>query len=270
MTPRDGDSADAVDAVGRVTRQREGQVLVVTLSNPRRRNAMTWQMYDELAAVCEDVAADAEIRVLIIRGEGSVFAAGTDIGQFRDFATGADGVAYENRVGAVLDRLLALDIPVIAAVDGPAVGAGLAIAACCDVIVASDTAVFGVPIARTLGNCIPPQVMGRLHERLGVARTMTMLLTAELLGAPDAATAGFVSRIVAASELDESASALASRIAASAPLTLASLKEIDRRLGRARGSVDADDLIALCYGSDDFREGVSAFLDHRTPQWTGR
>lgn len=254
---------------GRVILSRDGGVLHVTLSNPERRNALTWDMYDQLAAACAEVGQDAGIRAVVLRGQGAAFAAGTDIGQFRDFTSGADGVAYEHRVGAVLEQLLAIDVPVLAVVDGPAVGAGLAIAACSDVIVASDEAVFGVPVARTLGNCIPPLVMGRLHERLGVARTMAMLLTAKLLSAEDAAIAGFVFTVVRADELDAVVADLTRRIVASAPLTLASLKEIDRRLGRARNPVDADDVLERCYGSDDFHEGVSAFLEHRKPQWTG-
>ena len=259
-------------AAGRVVLRREGPVLHAVLSNPARRNAITWAMYDQLLELCDEVDADPGLRLVVVRGEGEAFAAGTDVHQFAAFGEGerggADGVAYEHRVAAVLDRLLALRVPVLGVVDGPAVGAGLAVAAVCDVLVATTEARFGVPIARTLGNCIPAAVVARLQQRLGAGRTTAMLLTARLLGADEAAAAGFVHRVVPRAELDAAAADLVRRISAGAPLTLASLKEIDRRLAPA--VAPADDLLARCYGSADFREGVAAFLDHRTPQWEGR
>jgi enoyl-CoA hydratase/carnithine racemase len=245
----------------------EGTVHVV-LSHPRRRNALTWPMYDRLLAVCDEVDADETVRVVVLRGAGDAFAAGTDIRQFEDFRSGADGVAYERRIALVLSRLLGLRVPLVGVVTGPAVGAGLALAAVCDILVATPEARFGVPIARTLGNCIPAAVVARLQRRLGAGRTMAMLLTSRSLPASDAAAAGFVSAVLPGPELDDAVQDLVRRITAGAPLTLAALKEIDRRLAAA--DVADEDLLERCYGSADFREGVSAFLDHRTPQWEGR
>jgi enoyl-CoA hydratase/carnithine racemase len=242
--------------------------LHVVLSNPRRRNALTWHMYDRLLAVCDEVAADETVRAVVLRGAGDAFAAGTDIRQFADFRSGADGVAYERRIALVLSRLLGLRVPLVGVVTGPAVGAGLALAAVCDILVATPEARFGVPIARTLGNCIPAAVVARLQRRLGASRTMAMLLTARSLTASDAAAAGFVSAVLPGPELDDGVRDLVGRISAGAPLTLAALKEIDRRLAGA--DVADEDLLERCYGSADFREGVSAFLDHRRPQWEGR
>jgi enoyl-CoA hydratase len=226
-------------------------------------------MYDALEEGCASVSADPSVRVVVIRGAGGeAFAAGTDIAQFRDFRTADDGVAYEHRVGRVLDRLLAVPVPVLSVVEGPAVGAGLAVAACSDLVLATPDAVFGVPVARTLGNCLPPAVVARLQRRLGAARTMTMLLTASLLPAAAAAESGFVAAVVPADELEAEVAATVTRIRRGAPLTLVALKEIDRRLGAE--VPDGDDLLRRCYGSDDFREGVAAFLDHRRPVWKGR
>jgi crotonobetainyl-CoA:carnitine CoA-transferase CaiB-like acyl-CoA transferase/enoyl-CoA hydratase/carnithine racemase len=255
---------------GTVEVRRDGPVLRVTLCNPTRRNAITWGMYDRLLEACQEADADG-VRVVVIRGAGgAAFAAGTDIRQFAGF-DGEAGVAYERRVGEVLDRLTTVRVPVVAVVEGPAVGAGLAIAAACDVVVATPDAVFGAPIARTLGNCLAPAVLARLQSRLGAARSMAMLLGSQLLSAVEAQRAGFVAEVVSREALDGHVENLLGRIAAAAPLTLAALKEIDRRLhAAAAASVDADDLLHACYGSADFEEGRRAFLERRTPRWRGR
>lgn len=259
----------APGAQARVSLDVRDGVAHVELSNPGRRNAFTWGMYDELEAACVSVRADPAVRVVVIRGAGGeAFAAGTDITQFRDFDGAEDGVAYEHRVGRVLDALLAVPVPVLSVVQGPAVGAGLAVAACSDVVLATPDAVFGVPIARTLGNCLPSAVVARLQRRLGAARTTTMLLTATLLPAAAAAESGFVAAVLPPDRLEDEVAATVTRIRRGAPLTLAALKEIDRRLAAA--VPDGDDLLRDCYGSDDFREGVAAFLEHRRPNWTGR
>ncbi|GAB7191474.1 enoyl-CoA hydratase [Kineococcus sp. NUM-3379] len=254
---------------GAVLVHREGGALHVVLSNPGRRNALTWEMYDRLVGVCDDVAADPSVRVVVLRGAGGAFAAGTDIRQFAGF-DGADGLAYERRVGSVLERLAGVRVPVVGVVEGPAVGAGLALAALCDVLVATPGARFGVPVARTLGNCIPAAVVARLQRRLGTGRTTAMLLTARLLDAREAATAGFVHLLVEEDGLEEAVAGLLGRVLAGAPLTLAALKEVDRRLAAAAAAVEDSDLLLRCYGSADFREGVTAFLEHRAPRWEGR
>jgi crotonobetainyl-CoA:carnitine CoA-transferase CaiB-like acyl-CoA transferase/enoyl-CoA hydratase/carnithine racemase len=244
--------------VGEVRSRRDGPVLHVELANPARRNALTWEMYDELQKLCVAARADADLRVVVLRGAGESFAAGTDIAQFTEFSRAADGLDYERRVGAVIEDLLAVPVPVLGVVDGPAVGGGLAIAACCDVLVATDRAVFGAPIARTLA---------RLQRRLGVSRTMGMLLTARTIDAQEAAAAGFVHAVVPPTELNAAAVEFTGRLASGAPRTLAGLKEIDRRLSAV--DVDADDVLADCYGSADFREGVAAFVARRAPRWSG-
>lgn len=243
----------------------------LTLSNPRQRNALTLEMYDQLHQACEEIDAASHVRVTVLRGAGGqALAAGTDIREFRGFTSGADGVAYERRVGRAVERLAALRMPVIAAVEGPAVGAGIALTVCCDIVVCTPDAVFGAPIARTLGNCLAPAVVARLYACLGRARTLRALLTAELVGAQEAYEAGLVSQIVDADGLDEHIAGLTARIAGCAPLTLAALKEADRRVLAGSAPASAEDLYELCYGSRDFREGVSAFLDKRAPEWQGR
>ena len=254
----------------------QSEITRLTISHPDRRNALTWEMYEQLYAACEE--ADARgARVVVLRGDpaaGGAFAAGTDIRHFAAFADGKadgeEGLACEQRMSRVLNRVLALRAPLVGVVEGPAVGGGLALAAACDLLLATPAARFGVPIARTLGNCLPASVIARLKDRLGGARAMALLLTGELLSAEAARDAGFVYRLVSPGGLEDELAALTERLRGCAPLTLAALKETDRRLTAAAAATDTDDLLRACYGSADFREGVRAFLGHRAPRWQGR
>ncbi len=250
---------------------RDGAILRLTLSNPERRNAITWPMYDGLSSIESLVAEDRGIRVVVLRGAGGkAFAAGTDIRQFADFTTGEQGVEYERRIAAVLTSLLRVRVPVVGVVQGPAVGAGLALAACCDLVVATPDAVFGAPVARTLGNTLPPLVIARLQQRLGAGRTMALLLTAGLMPSSEAAIAGFVTEVIEREDLDERVEQLLAVICANAPLTLASMKEFDRRILRDGAFVDGEDVLAEVYASRDFQAGVKAFLAHEDVEWEGR
>lgn len=261
----------AVTSVAEVRVTRDDDVMTLTLSHPGKRNALTSEMYDALATQFAAADEDAALRAVVIRGDtDGGFAAGTDIATFTDFDGGADGVAYERRVGAVLRALQALPIPTIAAVHGAAVGAGLAIAASCDIVVAERGAVFGAPIARTLGNCLPAAVIHRVASRVGTARALDMLLTAALVPAEQLTATGFVARLADPGELETSVEAVVRGIRRSAPLTLQAVKESVRRLDAAAPLADNDDLLALCYGSEDFSEGVSAFFAKRHPQWKGK
>ncbi len=154
---------------------------------------MTWEMFEGLHAACERADDDPAVKVVVLRGAGDkAFVAGTDIAQFEDFASGADGVAYEARFTRIIDRLENVDVPTVAAVRGACVGGGLAIAAACDLRVATESARFGVPIARTLGNCLSSNSMSFLLFHLGPAVTLDLLLRAELLTGPEAHAQGFV------------------------------------------------------------------------------
>ena len=153
----------------------------VLFDRPWARNAMTWAMYDGLAAACAAINENSCVRVAVLRGAGGkAFVAGTDIAQFRQFANGDDGVAYEARLDGFVDTLERLCVPSIAVVEGFAVGAGLAIANACDIRIAASGARFGVPIARTLGNCLSAANLRRLCVTLGVNWVKRMLLLAEM------------------------------------------------------------------------------------------
>ena len=246
----------------------DGGVLTVTFNRPAQRNAMTWAMYEELERACERADADDAIRVMVLRGAGDkAFVAGTDIGQFAEFGTGEDGVAYEHRIESVLTRLQNVDVPTVAAIDGYCVGGGLGIASCTDIRVATPSAKFGVPIARTLGNCLSGVTLTLLTHQLGQPRATSLLLTARMMPAEEALSCGFVTELT--DDLDASTKALTDKLLAHAPLSMWATKEAIRRLRRAT-ALDDTDIVARVYGSDDFHNAVAAFGNKQRATWTGR
>jgi enoyl-CoA hydratase/carnithine racemase len=252
-----------------LTYERRGPAAVITFNRPQARNAMTFAMYEALHERCDDVDADDDVRVLVLRGAGGrAFVSGTDIRQFLDFDSGRTGVDYEAGIDRYIGRLDRVRKPTIALVDGYAVGAGLAIAAACDLRVCTPEAQFGLPIARTLGNCLSMAGYARLAAILGEARTKDIVFTARMVGADEALAAGLVSAVVAAEDIEEQVFALAERVASHAPITLRVTKEALRRI-REANVPDGADLVAEAYGSEDFRQGVAAFLEKRRHTWTG-
>lgn len=247
----------------------EGNIAWVVFDRPQSRNAMTWAMYQELGAICSRLQDDAAVRAVVLRGAGGqAFVAGTDIEQFAAFKDGDDGVAYERRIDAGVAAVEALPMPTLAVIEGWAVGGGLAIATACDIRVATPGSKFGVPIARTLGNCLSMANLARLVAAFGRARVQRMLIAAEMLGAEEARGCGYLSEVIEAGVLDESVRQYAQRLAALAPVTQAVTKEALRRL-LADSLPDGEDLIRRCYGSQDFHEGVAAFAGKRSPDWRG-
>ena len=250
-----------------------GPIATLTFNRPEARNAMTWAMYEALVEACERVDRDEAIRVLVLRGAGGkAFVAGTDISQFQTFTDRQDGLKYEERLDHVLDRLERVTKPTIAQVEGVAVGGGCAIALVCDLRVATPESSFGIPIARTLGNCLSGATYSRLVDLVGPAAVKDLMFTGRLIEADEAQALGLINRLVAAAAIGEAVQRLALDIAANAPLTLRATKEMIRRvLARRRLTAGDDaDLVELCYTSDDFHEGVAAFLAKRKPRWSGR
>ena len=246
----------------------------VTLNRPDARNALTFAMYQALADLCRQAGTaqdDQHIKAIVIAGAGEkAFAAGTDIGQFTAFETLQDGHDYEAQIEAVISSIETCRVPVIAALHGAVTGGGLVIAAAAHLRLASADVKIGMPIARTLGNCLAIANLRRLVALFGEARVAHMILTAELLSADQALASGFVHDVLEdRATMLARATALAQRLTTMAPLTIQSSLDGLRRLRHATACPDDSDLIAACYTSEDFAEGVAAFLEKRKPNWSG-
>ena len=250
----------------------EGEVGVVAFNRPAAHNALTFRMYERLGEICAGISGDGPVKALIVTGAGGrAFGAGTDISLFRDFSSGEDGLAYEARMEAMFARLERCPVPTIAAIPGICTGGAAVIAAACDLRIATRNLRFGFPIARTLANCLSAANIARVAMLTGVGRAVDMVITTSLMGAEEALAVGLVSELCDTPEaLMSRAHALAAQIAAQAPLTMRATKEIVRRMRTRFAGIDDRDLIELCYGSADFREGLDAFLSKRTPKFTGR
>ncbi len=247
----------------------QGGVASVVFDRPRARNAMTWAMYEQLMHICTQLQADKTVRVVTFRGAGGeAFVAGTDIEQFKAFKSGEEGVAYERQIDKCIGQLEALPMPTVAVVEGWAVGGGLAIATTCDFRIATPASRFGVPIARTLGNCLSIANLARLNCGFGAQRVRRMLMLAEILSAEEALACGFLGQICEPAEMDGAVTRLCERLTSLAPLTQSVVKEGLRRLV-AHDLPEGEDLIRRCYGSSDFREGVESFVAKRNPVWKG-
>jgi enoyl-CoA hydratase/carnithine racemase len=239
--------------------ERRGAAAWVTFDRPEAHNAMTFGMYDRLVELCAAVDDDPEVRALVLRGAGGrAFVAGTDIRQFAEFRTPQDGLEYERRIDAVLDRLETVRKPTIALVDGFAMGSGLAISAACDLRVITPNAKFGMPIARTVGNCLSMGNYARLAAALGPARLKEVIFTARTIGPEEALAIGFAGALV--DDAEAHVEALCETLADHSPTTLWVTKEA---LRRARPVPAGDDLVLEAYSSPGFRANVARFLGRR-------
>lgn len=243
----------------------------VTFNRPQARNALTFAMYERLAAICDQAGRDGSVRALLLTGAGEkAFAAGTDISQFRAFTTAQDAIDYEARIDRVLGALERCPLPTVAAIAGACTGGGAAIAACCDIRLGAANARFGFPIARTLGNCLSISNYTRLAALIGPARTKEIIFTSRLVEAEEARSLGLLSEVLPDHPaLLARGEAVARLLAGQAPLTLRATKEALRRIKEKMAPDEGQDLILMCYMSADFREGMDAFLAKRTPRWRG-
>jgi enoyl-CoA hydratase/carnithine racemase len=246
-------------------------IAVVTLCNPDKLNAVTAAMWQRLAAIFADIAAAADRRCVVVRGEGRSSAAGGDLEEFRTARdTVARALAYHEAVGAALDAIAQCPIPTVAQILGPCVGGGLEIAAACDLRIAGESARFGAPINK-VGFPMYPGEMSGLLRLAGVAVVKEILLEGRLLHAREAYEKGLLTRVVADAEVEREVGATVARIVAGAPLVARWHKQWIARLQDAR-PLSADEKRAAFdfLATDDYREGLAAILEKRAPRIAGR
>jgi enoyl-CoA hydratase/carnithine racemase len=264
-------STNQEGGAGTVLCERTGPVATLTFSHPEALNAMTWGMYEALSRHCEELESDTSIQVVVVEGAGDrAFVAGTDITQFRQFTTADDGVRYEENLDSYVGALEAVSKPTIAKIRGYAVGGGASLALACDLRIATPAIKFGIPIARTLGNCLSARTLSRIVELVGPSRAKQVLYTAELLEAPACLAFGIVNEVVEADAIDARVQQLADQISGHAPLTLQATKRTINRLLEERRPQPDEESVRIVYGSHDFHEGVEAFVAKRKPIWEGR
>lgn len=257
---------------GRVLCTRAENVATVTLSNPGKLNAIDFAMWQSLAEIVAELSGDDQLRCVIVRGDGDqAFAAGGDIEEFLSRRDTVDrAMAYHAQAGAALQALADCRQPTIALLQGACIGGGLEIAAQCDLRICAQSSRFGAPINR-LGFSMYPAEMASLLRLAGPACLLEILLEGRILGATEALAKGLVTRVVADADVVDEAYTSARRICAGAPLVARWHKQWLRRLQEGGPLSDEELRASFAFlDSDDYREGLAAFMEKRKPQFTGR
>lgn len=248
---------------------RDGPVAKILVNRPEARNALNSAMRRRLLEIFVSLRDDPNVRVVTIRGAGGKsFVSGADIGEFAELPTAEDFIRLARLDEELYDAIERLPAPVIAVIDGYALGGGLALAAVCDLRVCSTTAKFGIPSAKSLGNCLSPGMYARLAALIGPARVKELLIAAPILTAEQALAWGIVNEVVEPDALDQHIATLSERLSTHAPLTMWAAKEAVRRL--LEPFPTDEDIMQRVLASEDCREGIVAFLDKRPPVWRNR
>ena len=251
----------------------DGGIAHLVFNNPEKRNAVSLEMWQAVAAAVDDFAANPDIRVLVVSGAGGkVFVSGADISKFESERASADAVVgYNEAVAAAHRKIQEFSRPVIARIEGYCVGGGVALAISCDIRICGDTSKFAVPAAK-LGLGYGASGVRRLVDLVGPSFTKEIFFTARMFDAAEALAMGLVNRVVAVAELEDYVADCAATIAANAPLTIAALKATVEEIVKDPADRDmarSEAMVKACFDSQDYIEGRRAFMEKRKPEFTG-
>ena len=254
--------------------EKKGPVGWITFNQPEKRNAVSVDMWEAIPQVLQRFADDNEVRVIALKGAGDkAFVSGADISQFEKQRSGPEAVQYYEEIAEGAQVMLHnFPKPTVAVLRGYTLGAGVNIALCCDLRIAADDSKIGIPAAR-MGLGYRASATKNLVDIIGPANAREMLITARQIPAAEALAMGLVNRVVPVAELDKAADELLATIGANAPITMACAKHIILEVLKSPAEFDAAGCTAQvkrCFESADYKEGRSAFMEKRKPQFQGR
>lgn len=264
----------AIGTQGQLISRKAGAIGWIVISNPSKRNALTFEMWRGFPAILQQFAEDATIRLVVLTGEGdSAFAAGADISQFGEKRSQGGALKqYNQTLQDATQALLEFAKPLIAKIHGPCVGGGLALALDCDLRFCSDDAMFLMPAGR-LGLGYEFGGIERMVQAIGPGNACDLFFSARKINAAEALRMGIVNQVFAKQDFDSRFMQYCDQIVANAPLTLAAAKRAMRELAKPSGQRDmalVKKMYDACFQSQDYAEGRSAFLEKRAPRFLGK